>query len=356
MRVIKKSITELKGYSVPQEGAITKLNQNESPYDLPKKLKRTITKRLNQTRWNRYPPLNPLNLKRAICAYVNSRDSGIVIGNGSNEIIEAVFLATCSTGDRVTLVSPGFPIYTRLAKILDLDIVDVPLDKDFQFDVPALIKATKRARLTIFASPNSPTGTILSTEEVEEIARNARGIVAIDEAYHEFHQKTCQRLLDKFNKLVIIRTLSKAIGLAGVRLGYLIAQPNLAREIEKAKLPFSINVFQQIAGDTVVNNLNYVDRIVDSIIRERERIFLQLKEIPGIKPIPSHANFILFESIRLPAKLIFETLYKQGVLVRCFEAQRLENTLRVTIGTPSENRKFIDTLREIIMGKKESIK
>ena len=348
MRMVKKAVTELEEYVVAQDTALVKLNQNESPYDMPAELKKEILTRLAKIKWDRYPSSKPISLIKAISSYVKYPDAGIVTGNGSNEIIQTVLLAVCEPEDKVVVVSPGYSIYPRLAKIMGLTIVDVPLLENFRFDVASIIKKSKGARLVILASPNNPTGTALSIDEVRNIAGNIDGLLVVDEAYFEFYKRTAVGLLKKIRNLMIIRTFSKALGIAGLRLGYLIARPEVAREINKAKLPFSVGIFQQSAGEVIAQNPKYIRNVVDEVIKERNKLFHALGEIGSVKPIPSSANFILFEVEGMPAKHVFESLYKRGVLLRYFGTQRLKNMLRVTVGRPQENTIFLQNLKTVL--------
>ncbi len=348
MKCIRNSVMELSEYFVLQNESIAKLNQNESPYDLPPALKKKILQKMHKSSWNRYPSLQTSHLAEAITAYTDYPSSGILVGNGSNEMIQAIFTSVCELTDKVLFISPGFSIYPRVAKLMGLEIVEVPLLDDFSFDVSAIIEKSKGVRMIIFASPNNPTGTALGIEEIKEIAQKTKCLLVVDEAYFEFHRKTVQHLLNTLDNLVILRTCSKAFGLAGIRLGYLLARPEVVKQVRKAKLPFSVGIFQQIAGEVVMQNKEYVRDHVDNIIRERERIFLRLKEMQPIKPIPSFTNFILFEIQDISAKDVYESLYERGVLVRYFNTSRLKNMLRVTMGTPAENNIFIRSLKKIL--------
>jgi len=346
MRCIRDSVIELTEYFVLQNDSVAKLNQNESPYDLPPVLKKQILQKLSEINWNRYPSLRMSDLTEAITAYTGYSGSGIIVGNGSNEMIQTIFSSVCEPRDKVLLISPGFSIYPRVASLMNFEIVEVPLLKDFRFDIPSIIEKSRDVRMIILASPNNPTGTALSVKDIEEIGQKVRCLLVVDEAYFEFYGQTAQSLFNTLNNLVIIRTLSKAFGLAGIRFGYLMARPELVKQIQKAKLPFSVGIFQQITGQVVMCNTDHVKNCVNNIINERERIFLHLSEMEGIVPIPSFTNFILFEMKDKSAKSVFDSLYKKGVLVRYFDTQRLKNMLRVTIGTPAENDLFVKSLRE----------
>jgi histidinol-phosphate aminotransferase len=350
---IRKSIKELKEYKVIQDYSVVKLNQNESPYDIPLDLKKEIINRMIKIQWNRYPPINASNLLKEISTFTSYPASGIIVANGSNEIIQAIFQTICEKGNKISIISPGFIIYERLARIHELEIVDIPLLQDFRFDVSSIIEKSKRTKMLIFSSPNNPTGTALSIEEINEILINYKGMVVVDEAYFDFYKETSQRLLQNFDNLIVIRTFSKAFGLAGLRLGYILTNPRIASLINKVKLPFSVGLFQQIAGELILRNKIYNEETVAKIIKERDKIFLELKKISGINPIPSFTNFILFELITKSAKSIFSILYERGVLLRYFTHPRLKNKLRVTVGTPKENEIFLKKLKDILLSKEK---
>ena len=352
MKYIRKSIQELKEYTVPQDKYEVKLNQNESPYDVPEGLKEEIIRKIKITDWNRYPSRTAIPLVKAISVYTNFPEEGIVAANASNEILQAVFQAICDAGDKVVAISPGFAIYPYLSKIMDLDLDEVPLLEDFSFDIKEIINKGKDAKMVILALPNNPTGTTISIDKIEEIAKNINGIFVVDEAYFEFSKKTAISLLDKYDNIIIIRTLSKAFGLAGLRLGYLLTNAEIAGAVQKAKLPFSVGIFGQIAGEVLLKKNEYIKDIVKKIMDEKEKVFAKLKEIPIIEPIPSYTNFILFRTQNMPGKELFDEMYRRGVLLRFFDTPRLKKTLRVTIGKPEQNKTFLNTLKEVLSNAK----
>jgi histidinol-phosphate aminotransferase len=170
----------------------------------------------------------------------------------------------------------------------------------------------------------------------------------VDEAYFEFSKKTAISLLDKYDNIIIIRTLSKAFGLAGLRLGYLLTSPEIAGAVGKAKLPFSVGILGQIAGEVLLQKNEYIKNVVKKILDEKEKVFSELEQIAKIEPVPSCTNFILFKTQKMPGKELFEEMYRRGILLRFFDTPRLKNTLRVTIGKPEGNALFIKTLKEVL--------
>lgn len=351
---MRSALANLKPYLVDQDASAVKLNQNESPYDIPARFKKKILDALAREHWNRYPAHPPARLIGAIARLTGHPKESVVVGNSSNEIILATLQTICEPGERMVVVSPGFPIYPRVGRILGLSLAEVPLRDDFGFDLESIKSAARSAALVILASPNNPTGTALDLGQIRDLCRAAKGIVVIDEAYHEFHRKNAAGLLREHPNLVLIRTFSKAFGLAGVRLGYLLARPDLARSIENVKLPFSVGLWQQAAGALILKNPAYRERVVRQIIRERGGVQAGLKRIPGISPIPSRTNFILFEIKAGRPEKIVESLARKGVLIRTFDHPRLKNHARITIGTPAENAFFLKTLRQVMRDREQS--
>ena len=345
---MRKTVVEINPYFVEQDFLGVKLNQNESPYDLPASLKSRILAEVAQANWNRYPLMPPNRLLDALARETGFSKENIVVGNSANEIIQAIALAICAPGEEMVVVSPGFSVYPRVGRLLGLKVVEAPLDRDYAFDETAILVAARTAPLVIFSSPNNPTGTVLDPERIHAITRRVKGFVVVDEAYQDFFGKSSGRWLGKDKNLIIIRTLSKAFGAAGARLGYMFARPEIAAVIEKVKLPFSLGVFQQIAGPWILRARRFRTRIIERITAQREFVFGELKKIPGIHPIPSQANFILFEIRERTARNVFESLRERGVLVRSFDHPRLKQALRVTIGTPRENVIFLKELDHVM--------
>ncbi len=344
---VKKSVLELPAYEVLQQARI-KLNQNESPYDIPVTYKRKILQLMQKKSWNRYPSNHAEALKNAIAQYTKFPAKGIIVGNGSNELILAIMLTICDRGDQITTVSPGFAIYSYLGRILNLQNMEIPLNPDFSFSVTGIIKHSHNSKIIFLASPNNPTGTMLRIQEIEEITKKCKCLVVIDEAYYEFSRISCQHLLERYENIVVLRTFSKAFGLAGIRLGYLLGNKRIVSQIEKAKLPFSVGIFQQTAATFLLQHNSIVKKTAQEIISQRERVFNALNMIDGITPVPSKANFILFSIDKMGRDKVYEQLYKNGILLRRFIHPALKNMLRVTIGTPRENQLFLKAISRII--------
>ena len=338
----------LSEYAVEQDAARVKLNQNESASDVPRSLKEAVLDRLRRTAWNRYPPQEAGGLVRALSRRTGHPEAGIMVSNGSNEAIQVLVSAVCRRGDSVMTVEPGFAVHSRTAVLAGARRIETPLGPDLGFEVDAVLRDASEARLIFIASPQNPTGAVFPREAVPPLCRTAGargGLVVLDEAYFEFDGRTVLDLVPKLGNLVVLRTMSKAFRLAGARLGFLFGPKDLVRDIRKARLPFSLGIFQQAAGEVLLENSGLVRRAAAAVVREREVLFAELEAIPDLRPFPSAANFILFESRRIPGRRLFETLRGRGVLVRHFSTPRLENMIRVTVGTPAENRRFLREIR-----------
>lgn len=348
MRIIKPEILGLAPYVVAQDEVPVKLNQNESPWDLPPEIKKEVWSKLSAASWNRYPSGEANQLKTAISEYTGIPPGGIVVGNGSNELIQAVISAAGRAGEGLVTVDPGFSVYPRAAVMQGLKVLSVALRKDYSFDVNALLEAGMQAKLMFLALPNNPTGTTLSLREVEHLSKNFKGLLVVDEAYFEYSGETVCSLIQTRSNVVVLRTFSKALGIAGLRLGYLLARPELSQEIEKAKLPFSLGLVQQLAGEAVLKQKTRILAKAQKVIAERDRMYNALMNLPGLSPVPSRANFLLFKCHGRGGADIFQELLTKGVLVRVFDSPVLSDMLRVTVGTSQENSRFLRVLSSLL--------
>jgi len=349
--IIKSQVSQAAAYTLTHFEADVKLDQNESPYELPRELKERIVRRILDRDWRRYPEFVPHETIRCLSRFTGWVEDGILVGNGSNELIYATLIATTGPGRKVVIPQPTFAIYKLMASILGADIVEVSLrPSDFSFDVDQIARAAAGADVVILCSPNSPTGTLLPRRDAERILRAAKGLVIVDEAYHEFSGQTLQPLLDDYENLVLLRTFSKARAMAGLRFGYMLARPALTVELQKAKLPYSVNIFTLAAAEMAIEDNPALDDTVPLLIAERERLRTELGRREDIEVFPSHANFLLIRTPH-PSRIVFEALYAKGVLVRDVGGyQQLDRALRVSVGTPEENDRFLDALDQTMEG------
>lgn len=350
VRSVKAAVRAMSGYTLVQPDCPVKLNQNECPFDVPEELKRGIVDEALAANWGRYPGFVPGEVKEAIGKRHGLGPEHVLIGNGSNELIQAVFQATIATGDRVVLPAPTFTLYALMGRIAGADIRTVYLKAGMHFDVDRLVEESAHpdVRLVVLCSPNNPTGSMISPEETARTAEETEGLVVVDEAYYEFGGVSCVELISDHPNIVVTRTFSKALGAAGLRLGYLVADPALAREIEKVKLPYNVNIISLIAASRLIGRDALIEERAAMIRSERQRVYEGLQDLPGIRPYPSHANFVLFEAER-PVAEIFHGLIDRGVLIRDVSRYpMLERGMRVTIGLPDENDAFLGALRDVL--------
>src|SRR5258705_1493761 len=226
---IKASVRALRAYTLSPHRASVKLNQNENPWDAPAEIKQETLKRMKDRAWSRYPDFSSQRLHDRLAEFTGWRPDGIIAGNGSNELIQALLMVTIGEVKRVLISEPTFALYRQITTVLGGEVVSVPLNHELQFDMAALLKEIEEMQpdVTIICSPNNPTGCVISDEDLVVVLKAARGLIVVDEAYHEFAGHSAVPLLDKYENLVVLRTFSKAMAMAALRVGYLLAPPGL---------------------------------------------------------------------------------------------------------------------------------
>lgn len=325
------------------------LSANENPRNVPEALRQEIGEEISAVALNRYP--DPLgNELRDMIAQANglTRD-WVILGNGGDELLFNIALAWGGPGRTMLNVPPTFSVYEANAYLTGTDVVNVARTDTFDVDEDAVIDRVSQGDIdyVILTSPNNPTGKVLSQDFVERLLNATDALVMVDEAYSEFSRCTVLPLLKKHKNLIILHTFSKAYSLAGVRLGYVFAHPEVITEFIKVRQPYSVDAVSQAIARVVYRNRAVFEPEIDEIIAERELLLDRLRGLDGVEAFDSDANFVL---VRLKgADEIWQKLYDKGVLVRDFShAPMLENCLRVSIGTPEENTVFFDTLKEIL--------
>jgi len=357
LRHVKPAVRAVRAYTLAERDAAVKINQNENPWDLPEALKRRVLAQALARPWSRYPAFDPSELLRALADFSGWRADGILAGNGSNELIEALLVVTVGAGTRVVIPEPTFTLYALLTTVLGGEAVRVPLvapaedasgtSVRFRYDTEAIREArrTSDASLTIVCSPNNPTGTSLSQREVERLCGDGDGLIVIDEAYHEFAGASVVPLLARHPNLVVLRTFSKAMGMAGLRVGYLLASPELVREANKARLPYNVNFFSQLTALAALEERDALAGNVRRLVEGRERLLARLADMPGVRAHASDANFFLLELLQADPKAVWDAMARRGVLVRDVTSYpQLARCLRVSIGSEEENDAFLHAL------------
>jgi histidinol-phosphate aminotransferase len=338
-KLVKKEVAVLKAYSAKEIPCRIKLDANESPYGFA-----DAAKCIAGIKTNRYPDPEAKTLRRLIAKDLGVNPENILFGNGSDELI--YYLIT-TFGGPVAYPVPTFTMYGIIGQALGEKRREIPLDKDFDLDIDKFLVAVRKdkPKLIFLSSPNNPTGNCFSTDRILKIIEASKGIVIVDEAYQPFSSETGMLpLLKDYENLVIMRTLSK-IGLAGLRLGFMIAVPGIVEEVNKVRLPFNVNSLSQAVATAALKGKKAFRASIKSIIAERERLLEEMEEIAGITPFPTEANFILFR-VNDP-DLVYSALLKKGILVRNIK-NVVKGCLRVTAGTPKENTAFLKALTEIL--------
>ena len=351
---VKPSVRALGAYTLrPYEPRI-KLNQNESPYDVPGEIKARIARRLEHRPWNRYPPFVARDLIAAVAEATGWAEDGVLVANGSNELIQAVLAVTVSAGTRVVIPEPTFTLYRLMTEVNGGTVASVPLTAALRFDVDAIVRAAREAdaAVIVLCSPNNPTGCWLTEDEILCIHDQTDALVLLDQAYVEFGGSDGIPLLEGRPRLGVLRTFSKAMAMAGLRAGYMLAHPALAAEVHKAKLPYNLNFFTEVAAAEVLRGRALLAGNVVAIRAERDRLLREMRRIPGIHVFDSAANFVLFrvDAPGITHTAVFDRLLEEhGILVRdVSKYPLLDRCLRVNAGTPDETGAFLDALRTIM--------
>lgn len=351
-QLIRPQIRALKAYHVPDATNMVKLDAMENPYPWPQPLIDAWLERLRDTKLNRYPDPAPQALKERLC---NSMDalpnSAILLGNGSDELIQMIALAVAGPGRVILAPEPSFTMYRMIAIATGMEYVAVALAPDFSLDLPAMLAAiTQHQPAVVFlAYPNNPTGNLFEREAVRAIIKASPGLVVVDEAYHVFAGQSFMAELHEHANLLILRTLSK-MGLAGLRLGMLFGNTLWLDEIDKARLPYNINVLTQVSVDFALSHPDVLNAQAHQIRADREHLVAQLSRYTEFTVYPSAANFILFRVPHGRATDIFDRLKLAGVLIKNMHnaGGLLQDCLRVTVGTPDENNAFLNALKKIL--------
>jgi len=344
--LVRPAVRGLAAYHVDETPVRVKLDAMENPFLLPEKVKREIGKASTNALINRYPDPSAKKLKLAI-ARVWKMDAGrMLLGNGSDELIQAIIMAF---GGPVLTPAPSFVMYELSARALSQKVVAVPLTNEFYLDADAVISAAKRtkAKVIFLACPNNPTGNRFTDREIRKVLDKTNAVVVIDEAYYSFSGRSFLPYLNRHPNMIILRTLSK-IGLAGLRVGVLAASKEIIGELNKIRLPYNINTLSQAAALVALKHWRTLDRQISLLISERRKLYNALLKMPGVTPFPTETNFILMW-IETDATEVFQALKKRGILVKNLDKPGpLQGCLRVTIGTPAENKEFLRNLSSCV--------
>ena len=349
-KLLRPEVLALHAYHVPPASGMIKLDAMENPYLLPRALREDIARLVADAEINRYPDAAARELKTAIGKVTNLPPGmDILPGNGSDEIIQLLALAVARPGAVLLSVEPSFVMYRMIATFTGMRYVGVPLTDDFLLDLDATLDAIKREQpaLVFLAYPNNPTGNLFDADAVRQIIQAAPGLVVVDEAYYAFASDSFIPHLAHYDNLLVMRTFSK-LGMAGLRLGFLAGRAAWLSQLEKLRLPYNVGVLPQLVATRLLEHHDVLLTQAEDIKLERTRLLALLDAISGVRAYPSAANFILFRVAK--ATQIFEGLKRRGVLIKNLNGGHpaLIDCLRVTIGTPAENERFVSALRDCL--------
>lgn len=352
-RLLRPEVRAIAAYHVQEAAGLLKLDAMENPYTWPESLQREWLQRLKQVPVNRYPDAAAWELKerlREACDVPAGMD--LLLGNGSDEIIQIIIMALAKPGAVVLAPEPTFVMYRNLALAANVNFTGVPLNgEDFTLDKTAMLAAIEKHQpaITFLARPNNPTGTLFDRDLVTCIIESSPGLVVVDEAYHPFAEDSFMDRLGHNDNLLVMRTLSKQ-GLAALRLGFLAGRPEWLREFDKLRLPYNINALTQASVSFILEHRDVLDGQAARIRAERENLYQALADMEGITAWPSRSNFILFRTEDKPGPEVFQGLKEQGVLVKNVHGADplLDNCLRVTVSTPEENARFLQALKAVM--------
>jgi len=352
--LIRKEVQAINAYHVPNPGDMIKLDAMENPYRMPDALMDEWLELIKRAEINRYPDPSAAKLSAALEKYmgvpknISSANNKIILGNGSDELIQILAMAVAKSGSKILAPEPGFVMYNMIATFVGMEYIGVPLKADFSLDMPAMLSAIKEQQpaLIFLAYPNNPTGNLFSDNDIVEIINAAQGLVVVDEAYHPFACESFMSRVGEFDNLLVMRTVSK-MGLAGLRLGLLAGPQKWITELDKIRLPYNINILTQVTAEFAIKHAGVFEAQAKIIREQREWLFDELNKFSQFEVYPSRANFILLKVLEGDATKIFEGLKQQGILIKNSHSAGgvLTQCLRVTVGKPEENAALIDALK-----------
>ena len=329
---------------IPAEKVI-RLNGNENPYGPSPRVAEALG---NFKNYNHYPDADQTKLREVLSGYMEMPPEQIVAGNGSDEIIDLLMRMFLGPGENIVIPSPTFGMYAVAAGINAGEAIAVQRDENFEIEVEAMrLAITPKTKGFFIPSPNNPTGNVATEAQIRALLDTGL-LVVVDEAYYEFCGATFLPLLQEYSNLVVIRTFSKWAGLAGLRIGLGVMQPDLAQTMFSVKPPYNVTLAAEVALLASLEDRSTLLERVDKIVAERERMMALLRDIKGLKAWPSQANFILIQLPRGRCKEIYESLCNRGIFLRYFSSERLQDHVRSSVGLPHETDAVIDALRELV--------
>jgi histidinol-phosphate aminotransferase len=324
---------------------------NESPFPPSPKVREAMNETFSQLGW--YPDSSYFELREALSSYTGLPTSNMIVANGSTELIDLISRAFIETGDEAILSIPTYTVYRMRLRVAGSNILEIPkLKPDFKYDVNTIIsKVSPKTKIIVVIRPDNPIGSVIPEDDLKRIL-DSGVIVIVDEAYYEFCRKGATHLIEKYENLICLRTLSKAFSLAGLRIGYALSNIKVIKYLERARPAFTVSLLAEKVAVAAMKDMEYARGNVRKIIEGRDYLFKELSTIRGLKPLPTEANFILvkIENSKLPVGKIEMGLMKSGILVRNYtEAKGLQGEyIRFTVSTMEDNVRCIKALRELL--------
>lgn len=350
LRAARSELDSLIPYDAKEVRADINMSANENPYNMPRDLQERLSGHLNRFAFNRYPDATAPRLRNLI-AQANGLDvDNVLIANGGDEIIMNLFLTWGGKGRKFMNFPPTFAMYENDAQVTGTEVVSIPRKENFELDEDAIMSrlAKNDIDLVIVTNPNNPTGNLVNESFLMDMLKATDALVCVDEAYFEFSRATVRPLLERFDNLVILRTFSKAFSLAALRVGYMIASPEIVNTFKKVRQPYSVSAFSQWAAQVVFRDRALFENAIEEIVYERGKMIDALGGINGVEVFDSESNFILFR-VSHASRVWRELLHEYSILIRDVSREEgLENCLRVSVGTPAQNQAFLSALREIV--------
>lgn len=339
----RENIRGLVGYDAPEPSADVILVANENPDNVPAPVLAEIELIAAEMAFNRYPDAGARALREALAEANGVTPENVITGNGGDEILLMSCLVFGGAGRTVLTFPPTFSMFSIIGRSAGTQVREVRRGGDFSIDVDAAREAAAEADIVFLANPNNPTGNFESRDVVQDLARAAKGIFLLDEAYCEFAGATYADLIDEYENMLVLRTFSKAFSMAGLRVGYALGGTDLIGELQKVRLPYNSNAFSQAVATAALKYRSHFEEGIEAIKAERERVIGALADMAGVRPFPSAANYVLMRVNEAP--LVWQKLLDSGVLVRSFPGdEHLDSFLRVTIGSRQENDRFLAAL------------
>ncbi len=342
--LVRENIKSLNAYEVNEVETVAKLDANENN-NLAHQLNEKILGAIMELKLNQYPDSDSIELREILARELGLRPEEIIVGCGSDQLISIIINSFVGEGDKILTQDPTFAMYKLVTQISGGTTVEVGLGEDFAFDYGSFKDAMDREnpKIIFITNPNNPTGGLIAREDIVKVIDNAKGIVVVDEAYYEFCGESVIDLLNLYPNLIVLRTLSKAYGLAGARVGYGVACKDLMDILYKVKPPYNVANLSQVAAKVCLENKDLMVKAVEDIIGQRDRLVPALRGLKGVKVFDSYGNFILCRMDK--AKQVYDYLLENKVLVRYFgDGGPLANCLRISIGTKEENNLLLELL------------